>query len=183
MREHFETWLALEREGELDEPGVPGFVERDFRQYLTCGVLAHGFGRARCPACGHDFLVALSCRARAVCPSCNARRMAEASDRAGLEGLLRYCARGPLALERRGRDPEHPEVLVYQLPKPTPEGRTALARTPLELIDRLAALIPPPRVHRHRYSGVLAPSSPWRAQVTAWAAASAGAEAEPVVPP
>jgi len=107
----------------------------------------------------------------------------EASDRAGLERLLRYCARGPLALERRGRDPEHPEVLVYQLPKPTPEGRTALALTPLELIDRLAALIPPPRVHRHRYSGVLAPSSPWRAQVTAWAAASAGAEAEPVVPP
>ena len=107
----------------------------------------------------------------------------EASDRAGLERLLRYCARGPLALERLGRDPEPPEVLVYQLPKPTPEGRTALALTPLELIDRLAALIPPPRVHRHRYSGVLAPSSPWRAQVTAWAAASAGAEAEPVVPP
>jgi len=103
----------------------------------------------------------------------------EAADRAGLERLLSYCARGPLALERLGRDREHPEVLVYQLPKPTPEGRTALARTPLELIDRLAALIPPPRVHRHRYSGVLAPSSPWRAQVTAWAAASAGAEAEP----
>jgi ribosomal protein S27E len=70
VREHLETWLALERE-------VPGFVERDFRKYVTCGVLGHGFGRARCPGCGHDFLVAFSCRARAVCPSCNARRMAE----------------------------------------------------------------------------------------------------------
>jgi len=27
----------------------------------------------------------------------------------------------------------------------------------LELIDRIAALVPPPRTHRHRYLGVLAP--------------------------
>jgi len=42
VREHFETWPALRREGELDVPGVPGFVERDFRKYIACGVLAHG---------------------------------------------------------------------------------------------------------------------------------------------
>jgi hypothetical protein len=77
VREHLESWLALQREGELDAPAVPAFVERELRKYLTCGILAQGFGRARCPACGHDFLVAFSCRARAVCPSCNARRMAE----------------------------------------------------------------------------------------------------------
>ncbi len=41
--------------------------------------------------------------------------------------------------------------------------------TPLELIDRLAALIPPPRSHRHRYHGVLAPNAPLRAAVTALA--------------
>jgi hypothetical protein len=35
---------------------------------------------------------------------------------------------------------------------------------PLELIDRIAALVPPPRTHRHRYFGVLAPNSPLRAQ-------------------
>ena len=39
-------------------------------------------------------------------------------------------------------------------------------RTPV-LIDRIAALVPPPRVHRHRYHGVLAPNSPLRDQVTA----------------
>ena len=38
--------------------------------------------------------------------------------------------------------------------------------TPLELIDRIAALVPPPRTHQHRYFGVLAPNSPLRAAVT-----------------
>jgi Putative transposase len=37
------------------------------------------------------------------------------------------------------------------------------------LIDRIAALVPPPRTHRHRYFGVLAPHSPHRAAVTAMA--------------
>jgi hypothetical protein len=40
--------------------------------------------------------------------------------------------------------------------------------TPLELIDHLAALIPPPRLHRHGYHGVLAPNSPLRAAATAY---------------
>jgi hypothetical protein len=44
-----------------------------------------------------------------------------------------------------------------------------LSLTPLELIERLAALIPPPRIHRHRYHGVLAPNAPLRAQVIALA--------------
>jgi hypothetical protein len=29
------------------------------------------------PGCGHDFMVAFSCKGRGLCPSCNARRMAE----------------------------------------------------------------------------------------------------------
>ena len=37
------------------------------------------------------------------------------------------------------------------------------------MIDRIAALVPPPRTHRHRYFGVLAPNSPLRAAVTALA--------------
>jgi hypothetical protein len=44
-----------------------------------------------------------------------------------------------------------------------------LILTPLELIDRIAALVPPPRTHRHRYFGVLAPNSPIRPAVTALA--------------
>jgi hypothetical protein len=42
--------------------------------------------------------------------------------------------------------------------------------TPLELIDRIAALVPLPRTHRHRYFGVLAPNSPHRAAAVALAA-------------
>jgi hypothetical protein len=34
--------------------------------------------------------------------------------------------------------------------------------TPLELLDRLAVLIPPPRVHRRSSHGVLAPNAPGR---------------------
>jgi hypothetical protein len=56
--------------------------------------------------------------------------------------------------------------VIYRLPKPQREGTTVLTLTPLELIDHLAALIPPPRLHRHRYHGALAPNSPLRAAVT-----------------
>ncbi|MGH8829983.1 MAG: transposase, partial [Polaromonas sp.] len=90
-----------------------------------------------------------------------------AADRAGLERLLRYCARPPLAMDRlRQRGAQ----LVYHCPKPQSGGkREDLVLTPLELIDRIAALVPPPRTHRHRYFGVLAPNSPLRAAVTAMA--------------
>ena len=79
--------------------------------------------------------------------------------------LLRYCARPAFALERlREIDAEH---LVYESVKPGPGGSVRLMLTPLERFERLAALIPPPRRHRHRYYGVLAPNAPLRAQVHA----------------
>ena len=40
-------------------------------------MLAHGFARAGFAACGHDFLIAYSCKCRGVCPSCTTRRMVE----------------------------------------------------------------------------------------------------------
>ena len=75
----------------------------------------------------------------------------EAADRAGRERLLDYCARPPFALDRLrelGR-----ERLLYEVTKPGPGGGGSLLLNPLELIDRIAALVPPPRVHRHRYFG------------------------------
>ena len=42
-----------------------------------CGILAHGFLRLRCGDCGHDKLVAFSCKRRGFCPLCGARRMAQ----------------------------------------------------------------------------------------------------------
>jgi len=91
----------------------------------------------------------------------------EGNDRAGLERLLRYCARPPFALEHlHTLDAGH---LLYHNPKPRSDSPRDLVLTPLELIDKIAALIPPPRAHRHRYYGVLAPNSPMRAAVTALA--------------
>lgn len=52
-------------------------MKRSFRRYLECGILAHGFARAYCDECQHDFLIAYSCKGRGVCPSCNTRRMVE----------------------------------------------------------------------------------------------------------
>jgi DNA-directed RNA polymerase subunit RPC12/RpoP len=340
VQAHFETYLCRCGEGNWDGSAVPAHVEREFRRYLECGILAHGFARARCAECGHDFLVAYSCKGRGVCPSCNTRRMAEtaahlvdhvfprlpvrqwvlslpkrlryflrhdartvtavlkiflrvveqvlrerapgsapkarlgavsfvhrfgaalnqhlhfhccvidgvfepgrgddetvrfreaalsdadtqrvqalvrqrvlrwfvrhgylekddakemgqwdnsggfsvdasvrieANDRAGLERLLRYCARPPFALERLEAIDAH--RLIYRLPKPRPDGSTELLLSPLELIQRLAALIPPPRGHRHRYHGVLAPNATLRTAVTALARdASNGIQEQP----
>jgi hypothetical protein len=330
-----ETFLAQAQEADPMDWGVPSWVERDFRGYLRCGILAHGFARLRCTDCGHDRLLSFSCKGRGVCPSCNARRMAEVAahltdeviphlpvrqwvlsvpkrlrpflhqtpevasavlaiflralrsalrdaspgapaalrdvqfgaiscpqrfgsslnphyhyhvlaldgvicgdvehgvrfheatgleardaetlartvqlrvlrwfarhelldpstvadmrtwrgtggfsvdgsvriegeDRAGLERLVRYCARGPLALERLHAPGgiealTSPEArLVYRLPEPDMHGRQELRLTPLELLERLARLVPPPRIHRHRYHGVLAPNARLRSTV------------------
>jgi len=66
----------------------------------------------------------------------------EGNDRAGLERLLRYCARPPFALEHlHTLDAGH---LLYHNPKPRSDSPRDLVLTPLELIDKIAALIPPP---------------------------------------
>lgn len=354
IAEHFETWFELASAGQFDGQGdhhtPKPYVRQAFRKYLECGIFAHGFARAWCDDCGHDYFVAYSCKGRGVCPSCNTRRMVEtaahltdhvfprlpvrqwvlsvpkrlryfmqrdgaalnmvlriflrsiaqslqahctgaaqldkntlhigavafihrfgsslnehvhfhvcvvdgvfeevagqgdadadaqssppgivfhpasaideaavaqvqtdlrrrilrafvgrglieqadakemlgyqhsgfsvdagvrieAHDRAALERLLRYCARPPFAMDRLRKEGA---ALVYRCAKqhsePGSDKRGAkvdeLHLTPLELIARIAALVPPPRTHRHRYFGVLAPNSPFRAAVTAMA--------------
>jgi len=55
----------------------PHFVLQELRAFLRCGILAHGFLRLHCDACGHDRLVAFSCKRRGFCLSCGGRRMAD----------------------------------------------------------------------------------------------------------
>ncbi len=74
VREDLESFL--ERSRSAGAP-VARFVEREVRAYLECGVLAHGFLHVHCDACGHDRLVAFSCKRRGFCPSCGGRRMAD----------------------------------------------------------------------------------------------------------
>lgn len=342
VQANFETFLALCRENVWEYDPMPGFAEEAFRRYLKCGILAHGFARARCSECGHDFLIAFSCKGRGVCPSCNTRRMAETAahlvdqviprlpvrqwvlslpkrlryflrnnpqainsvlhiflhvvesclresslgaaptarigavvfihrfgsslndhihfhcvvldgvfdvstdgdatvrfheaaitnadiekvqeivrkrilrafvrrgfidrndakemlswehgggfslhalvrieenDRKGLERLLRYCARPPFALERI--EEREPGTIIYHLPEHGEDGRTELRLTPFDLIARIAALVPPPRLHRHRYFGVLAPNAPLRSQVIALAKSDDSSKSTPLTP-
>jgi hypothetical protein len=78
IAELYETWLELASAGQFDGLGdrhaPKPFVRQAFRKYLECGIFAHGFARARCDDCGHDYFVAFSCKSRGVCPSCNTRR-------------------------------------------------------------------------------------------------------------
>ncbi len=95
-------------------------------------------------------------------------------DRDGLERLIRYCARPPFALERLhapngAASLSSPDArLLYRFPGPTPDGRTEILLSPLELLERLARFVPPPRVHRNRYHGVLAPNARLRPAVVAF---------------
>ncbi len=80
VREHLETFLA-EAAGGAEGARLPAFVEQEFRDFLTCGVLAHGFARVRCDACAFERLLPFSCKGRGFCPSCGGRRMTERATR------------------------------------------------------------------------------------------------------
>jgi hypothetical protein len=44
------------------ESELPRFIEDEFGAFLECGIPAHGFLRRRCGECGHDQLLAFSCK-------------------------------------------------------------------------------------------------------------------------
>lgn len=73
VEEYYPTFAAhlAERDRKL-----PGYVQREFGDYLKSGRLEHGFLRVRCDT---EHLVAFSCKRRGFCPSCGARRMAESA--------------------------------------------------------------------------------------------------------
>jgi hypothetical protein len=326
VQQNLETFLAQMREACPDHDPIPDYVEQTFRNYLDCGILAHGFGRCWCPTCRQGFAVAFSCKSRGLCPSCNSKRMAQTgahiidhvmprvpvrqvvlsvpkrlrwylhrdpkvvsgvmrvflralsttirkhspdaprdakmgavsffhrggsslnvhphfhnvvadgvfaldadgqavffpaselcddvfaglqetlrkrilryfsrhgyldddvvddmlclehgggfslhggvriddSDREGQEKLLRYCARPPFAQDRLGWWNEERQQLVYQFQRPLPGGQTYEVLSAMDLMKRLAELIPPPWMHLVRYYGVLAPHAKMREQV------------------
>jgi hypothetical protein len=86
-----------------------------------------------------------------------------ARDRVRLERLARYAGRPPLATERLSLLPDG--RLLYRLKHRWRDGTTHVIYEPLELIERLAALVHPPRFNITRYYGVLAPTATFRPQV------------------
>ena len=86
-----------------------------------------------------------------------------AHDRAGLERLCRYVSRPPLARARL--EEQDDGSLVLLLKTPWADGTTALHLSPLELVERLVALIPPSRKNEVLYHGVFAAHAAWRPRV------------------
>lgn len=86
-----------------------------------------------------------------------------AQDRGRLERLCRYAARGPIAADRLSLTPDG--HVVYRLRKKWRDGTTLLVFTPRQLIQRLVALVPPPRFNLTRFHGVLASRARLRAAV------------------
>jgi len=86
-------------------------------------------------------------------------------DRDALERLCRYGARPAFALERLAWTDDG--RISYKLKRPWPDGRTHLVMEPVAFLRRLVGIIPPPRRHLVRYSGVFGPASKHRAKLRA----------------
>jgi hypothetical protein len=99
-----------------------------------------------------------------------------AHDRKGLERLCRYVHRPPLAVDRIERRPDG-RVRVG-MKRVWSDGTGAIELSPLELAEKLAAIVPPPRANQVLYHGVLAGNAAWRKEVVPRAASSTEAERE-----
>jgi hypothetical protein len=89
----------------------------------------------------------------------------EVHERAKLERLCRYMARGPIAQERLSVDADG--LVVLELKKAFTDGTTHVLFEPRDFIARLAALVPRPKAHLVRYHGVFAPNARQRADIVA----------------
>lgn len=86
------------------------------------------------------------------------------NQREKLERLCRYVSRPPVANERLALTASGD--VRYTLKTPYRDGTSHIVLEPLDLMARLAALVPPTRMHLTRYHGVFAPHSKHRAAVT-----------------
>jgi uncharacterized protein YbaR (Trm112 family) len=86
-----------------------------------------------------------------------------AGDRKGVEQLCKYVLRPPFSGERLelledGR-------VLYGFRRPRADGTSHLILKPVEFVEKLAALVAPPRAHLVRYHGVLGPHARVRERI------------------
>jgi len=86
-----------------------------------------------------------------------------AGDHVGRERLCRYVTRPPFAVDRFTELPDG--RIASRVRHPLGPDKTHRVMTPVELLARLAALVPPPRFPLLRYAGVFAANSPWRSSI------------------
>jgi Putative transposase len=106
---------------------------------------------------------ALELRANAHGFSLHAAVRWRADQRLELEQLCRYITRPAIANERLKR--YRAGQVVLQLKSPYKDGTTHIVMEPLEFMERLAALVPRPRLHLIRFHGVLAPNAKLRSKI------------------
>ncbi len=167
------------------EPGLAGLAAASVQGVLALGSVAgrrplrlgHGEGRmlegalpAPRPDTPHARWESFDLHAGVVVPGHRERQ----------ERLCRYVLRPPvtgdrLAVATDGR-------VVLRLRHPWADGTTHVAFEPTAFLERLAVLVPRPRINLLLYHGVLAAHAAWRADVVARApaggAAPAGAESD-----
>jgi len=85
------------------------------------------------------------------------------NQRKELKHLCRYITRPAIANERLALNSAGQVVLT--LKTPYRDGTTHIVMSPLEFMQRLAALVPRPRLNLIRFHGVLAPNAKLRAEI------------------
>ena len=99
--------------------------------------------------------------------SVHADRFIGQQERGKLTDLIEYAARPAVSNARLSRrDEARPDGdVVYKFKKPWDDGTDCIILSQDELIEKVAALIPPPYVHMSRYFGVLSSHSKHRPQI------------------
>ena len=96
-------------------------------------------------------------------------------DRHRLARLCRYVMRPAFADDQLRWDGG--SRVSFELKTPWRDGTTHLEMTPVDFLERLAALVPRPRLHLIRFHGILAPNAKLRGLVVPKAPAAARREA------
>jgi hypothetical protein len=94
--------------------------------------------------------------------SLHVARTVEPHDREGLEALCRYGLRAPFSQRRLSVLPNGKVRYELAQPWPNPSGVTELIMEPVQLLKRLAVLLPAPYQNLTRYHGVFANRSRFR---------------------
>jgi len=78
VEDYFETFVRIYGERFSRQYGFwRPYVEQVICRYRDCGDLHNGFARVKCKDCGHEYLLAFSCKRRHFCPSCHQKRVVE----------------------------------------------------------------------------------------------------------
>ena len=100
VRQHADNFIAHTETSAGSK--LPRFIKDEFDAHRECGILAHGFLRLRCSECGHDKLLAFSCKRRGFCLSCGARRKSPPARYSKASSICRFAAIVPLRFRISG---------------------------------------------------------------------------------